>query len=58
MAATPDGGKKGIKTVRQHVSQINRVLSVIDTDNDVTFLLDLAWLKEKFVKYAEEQIYC
>lgn len=49
----PDGGKKDIKTVKQHASQDKRILWVIDTDKTVESLLDLTLLKEKFVKYAE-----
>ena len=52
---SPDGGKKDGKTAKQHASQINRILSVIDTDKKVESLLNLTLLKEKFVAYAEEK---
>lgn len=52
---SPDGGKKDSKTVKQHSSQINRILSVIDTDKKVESLLDLTLLKEKFVTQAEKK---
>ena len=52
---SPDGGKKDTKTAKQHSSQINRILSVIDTDKKVESLLDLTLLKEKFVTQAEEK---
>ena len=35
----PDGGKKDGKTGKQHASQINRILSVIDIDKKVESLL-------------------
>ena len=52
---SPDGGKKDAKTVKQHASQIKRVVSVIDTDKKAASLLDFNLVKEKFVKYAEEK---
>ena len=52
---SPDGGKKDIKTVTQHASQVKRILCVIDTDKKTESLLDLTLLKGKFVKYAEEK---
>ena len=52
---SPDGGKKDVKTAKQHASQIKRILLVIDSDKKVSSLLDFSLLKEKFVKYAEEK---
>ena len=52
---SPDGGKKDVKTVKQHAAQVNRILFVIDTDKNVESLLDFAVIKEKFVTYAEEK---
>ena len=42
---SPDGGKKDVKTAKQHASQIKRILLVIDSDNKVSSLLDFSLLK-------------
>ncbi|XP_068689985.1 uncharacterized protein [Montipora foliosa] len=52
---SPDGGKKDVKTAKQHASQVKRILFVIDIDKKVSSLLDFGLLKEKFVKHAEEK---
>ena len=50
-----DGRKKDAKTAKQHRSQINRILSVIDADKNIASLMDFTLLKERFIKYAEER---
>lgn len=52
---SPDGGKKDVKTAKQHVSQIKNILSVIDEKKRLASLLDITLLKYKFVAYAEEK---
>ena len=52
---SPDGGKKDVKTAKQHVSQIKNILSIIDEKKRLASLLDMSLLKNKFVAYAEEK---
>ena len=52
---SPDGGKKDGKTAKQHVSQLNRVLSVIGEGRLLSSLVDTKKIRDIFLQqYAAE----
>ena len=55
--ASPDGGRKDTKTVKQHVSQLKKILSVVDSDSKLASLVDQKLIRTVFLgKYATK--YC
>ena len=55
--ASPDGGRKDTKTVKQHVSQLKNILSVVDSDSKLASLVDQKLIRTVFLgKYATK--YC
>ena len=54
---SPDGGRKDPKTVKQYVSQLKHILSVIDPDHKLTSLVDVKLIRNVFLgEYAAK--YC
>ena len=54
---SPDGGRKDPKTVKQYVSQLKHILSVIDPDHKLTSLVDVKLIWNVFLgEYAAK--YC
>ena len=54
---SPDGGKKDVKTVKQHVSQLKNTLSVVDPDHKLTSPVDDKLIRTVFLsEYAAK--YC
>ena len=53
---SPDGGKKDGKTAKQHVSQLNKVLSVIGEGRLLSSLVDTKKIRDTFLqRYAAEK---
>ena len=54
---SPDGGRKDAKTVKQHVSQLKHILSVVDPEGSLTSLVDSKLIRNVFLgEYATK--YC
>ena len=47
---TADGGRKPEKMSRQHASQINKILAVIDPKEDLASLFDRKLIRDTFLK--------
>ena len=54
---TADGGRKPEKMSRQHASQINKMLAVIDPKEDLASLFDRKLIRDTFLKNHAENAY-
>lgn len=54
---TADGGRKPEKMSRQHASQINKMLAVIDPKGDLASLFDRKLIRDTFLKNHAENAY-
>lgn len=52
---SPDGGKNDEKTAMQHMKQLQRVLKIIDEEEQLSSLLDYKLIRDNFItEHAEE----
>ena len=54
---TADGGRKDAKLSKQHASQLKRILTTIDPDENVNSLFDKNLIRDKFLKQHAEMKY-
>ena len=54
---SPDGGKKDVKTAKQHVSQLNKVLLVIGGGTLLSSLVDTKKIRDIFLQQYTEKKY-
>ena len=52
-----DGGRKDAKLSKQHASQLKRILTTIDPDENVNSLFDKNLIRDKFLKQHAEMKY-
>ena len=53
---SPDGGKKDVKTAKQHISQVNKVLLVVGEGRQLSSLVDTKKIRDTFLQqYAAEK---